>query len=629
MTRTTALYAAMTLVLSTPAFAGQWMITRDGNLLPRTSLAKNQAFCNANPTAALAFDESLTSTPAAGAIPESAGTVTFSASISVQAVCLAGTSEIRLRYGDLRSGSAMTPADYLPPSPILVATGALPQFTPPVSTTATGNLQIVNDIVQEASESVHLGLLSGEIIVTQTGGFFNILDLAPPPTPAVVLTIIDDDDLNQTRITNTLNPLAAGDPVASAAIAPFAATCAAEAARPLTQQNAELIAQCRAILNNGSSTAVISALRAISGEEVSSQLTSSQDNANFMTQGVSQRLAALRGGATQQSIEDIAFNINGSRIPMGLIGAVFGLSANAEDPADEAPVGGGLLDSRLGLFVNVTARDGDRDANAFEVGFDYEGFQALAGVDYRFTDQFVAGLALGFGKIDTDLELNAGFLDTSSSSATLYASMTPADNWYIDAALGYMRNDYDQGRTVDLTALGGGFTRTRALGDTDGRQWSMAASVGYSLAWGEVALTPNVRVAYARTEIDGFVENGSGINDLIFPDQDFKSLQYALGANLSRAISLQSGVLSPYLTLELAREQKNDAYSFSPLLRIRPDRPSTPVFINESDRTFGRGEVGLVYLRPGGLQWSFSYSEMLGYRDLNARNLQLGLRLEF
>lgn len=622
------LAAAVTAALATPAFAGQWLLTRDGSLLPRTTPAKSQAFCQANPNVAVAFDETLTTTPAAGALPESAGTVAITAAISVQAVCLAGTSEIRIRYGDLRSGTASPGTDYQAPTAVVVGTGALPQFTTPVAATAGGSLQILNDTVQEPAESIHLGIVSGELILTQAGGFFEIIDLAPPAAPAVVLSIIDDDDLNPTTITNNLAPLAAGDPVAAAAVAPFAATCAAEAARPLAQQNAELIAQCRAITNSTTAATVIGALRAISGEEVSSQLTSSQDNANFMTQGVSQRLAALRGGATSQSIEDLAFNINGQSLPGQALAALLGLSAAAGQD-DSGGTGGGLLDARLGVFLNITARDGDRDANQFEVGFDYEGFQALAGVDYRFTERFVGGVALGFGKIDTDLDLAAGYLDTQSFSGTVYGSFAPTDSWYADFALGYMANDYDQGRVVDLRTLGTGFARRVAVGSTDGRQWSVSGSTGYVFAFGATSLTPNLRMSYARTEIDGFTESGGGINDLIFPDQAFRSLQFAAGTQLSRAISLDSGVLSPYVNLEIARELQNDAYNFAPQLRLRPERPSTPVFINASDRTFGRGEVGLMYLRPGGLQWSLSYSQMLGYRDLSARNLQLGLRLEF
>lgn len=622
--RITPIALATLLLFAGAAQAGQWQLTRSGQIQPRAMSAKNQAFCAANPDVAVAFDETLNATPSTQ-IAESAGTVTIAASINVQAVCLADSVEIRLRYADQSSSSATRGSDYQP-FLLAVATAQLAQFAAPSTATATAPLTLVNDNIQEASEQVDLGLAGGELIIRQ-GTFTSLATLIPATTPSLSIVIVDDDDLNENRINNTLNPLAAGDPVAAAAVAPFAATCAAEAARPAAQQNSDLIAQCRAILNSTTAGTVISALRAISGEEVSSQLTSSQDNANFMTQGVSQRLAALRGGATQQSVEDIAFNINGRTIPVGAFAALFGLHAAAgeEDPA----VGGGLLDNRLGLFLNVTARDGDRDANRFEVGFDYEGFQALAGIDYRFSDRFVGGVALGFGQIDTDLDLAAGYLDTESFSGTLYGSFAPSEQWYADFALGYMSNDYDQGRVVDLTVLGPGFARRLAIGSTDGTQWSVSGSVGYVMAWGETSLTPNLRASYARTEIDGFTESGGGVNDLIFPDQAFRSLQFALGANLSRAISLQSGVLSPYLNLEIARETKNDAYSFAPLLRIRPERPSTPVFINESDRTYGRGEIGLLYLRPGGVQLSLSYGQTLGYRDLSARSLQAGLRLEF
>jgi len=250
-------------------------------------------------------------------------------------------------------------------------------------------------------------------------------------------------------------------------------------------------------------------------------------------------------------------------------------------------------------------------------------------MDYRFNDKFVGGVAIGFGKTDTDLSLNAGYLDTEAVSGTLYASFFPTDRWYADFALGMLRNDYDQGRVIDLSSLGARFGRSIATGTTSGDQSSFSTSVGYAFGTGATSITPNVRLSYSNTTIDGFTESGGSINDLIYPDQDFKSFQISLGLNVSHAISLENGVLQPYASFDFSREQENDAFNFNPVLRIRPNQVSTPIFISESDRSFGRGELGMLYLLPGGWQISASYSEILGYRDLSARSFSLTGRFEF
>lgn len=615
---------AVLICLYTSANATTWIVSKQGRISQSNgAIAKSAAFCAANPDVALAFDENLSTVPAQTTrVRENAGPLGVQASINVQAVCLDGTSQIRIRYG-VQPGSSATEGQDFQPLFITASTAVLPQFTAPVSATGNGSLTLINDTIQESDETLRLGIVDG-VVINDQGFGPELIALEPGNAASLLVTIEDDDDLNPVRINGVLTPLVALDPVAAAAVGPFAATCSAEAALALAQQNAALIAQCQAILANPQSA--ISALRAISGEEFSSQVTSSQDSANFANQGVSGRLAALRGGATRQSIDDIAMNWNGKQIPMGALAAVFGLAA-AED-AESEPAGG-LLDRRFGAFFTGTARNGNRDENRFEVGFDYEGFQALGGVDYRFSNQFVAGLALGFSKIDTDLDLNAGFLDTKTVSGTAYASFYPADRWYLDFSLGFLKNDYDQGRVIDLTTLGGNFRRVIATGSSSGKQQSFSSSAGYSFGAQATTLTPNIRLSYAKTTIDGFVESGGGINDLIYPDQDFKSLQYSLGLNLAHTISLSSGVLQPYANLDFSREQKNEAFNFNPILRIRPNQVSTPVFIAESDRGFGRGEVGLLFLIEGGWQLSASYSQILGYRDLSARSFSLTGRIEF
>ena len=406
------------------------------------------------------------------------------------------------------------------------------------------------------------------------------------------------------------------DPIAGPAAAANQANCA-------SSSDATVLAQCAAISAATDPATVVAVLRAITGEEASSQVTSSQDSANFVNQGVTGRLGALHGGV-RSTLDDVALNFNGKQIPMSALASVLGWQA-----ADEQDAPGGLLDNRLSGFLTGTIRNGERDESGFEVGFDYDGIQVVGGMDYRFSERFVGGAALGYGKVETELGRNAGALDTKTLSGTLYGSYLPSDRLYLDFALGLLKNDYDQQRTIDLSALGGNFRRTVAISNTRGKQISLSSSVGYNFSRGATSITPNARISHARTDIDGYSEFGGGINDLVYPEQDFKSLQFSLGVNLSHAISTSRGVIQPYTNLEFSREQKNDAFSFVPRLRVRPTQSSTPIFIEASDRAFGRAEFGLLFLTGGGWQISTSYTQILGYEDLTARSFQLIGRREF
>lgn len=410
------------------------------------------------------------------------------------------------------------------------------------------------------------------------------------------------------------------DPVAAPAIAPVAAQCASASA------NSELARQCALISASNDVAAVTQALRAVSSEELATVVSSGQDNLNFAANGAGNRLAALRGGATRQSVDDMAFNIDGQQVPMGALAALLGVNST-----DETVGSGGLTDQRLGIFGQVLIRNGDRDAltqngRVLESGFDFDGWQFLLGGDYRFSNDFVAGMAVGGGKIDADLDGGVGFLDTKSRSIAVYASFAPSAQSYVEFAYTHLRNKYDQARAIDLRAIGG--ISSIANGSTKGRQHSFGLSAGYSFAFGATSLTPNLRLSSGSTRVDGFDERGSSPFLLRLPRQEFESLQYALGVNLQHAVSIDAGVFAPFANFEYVHEQKDSSNALIPTF-LSSGIAAPTVQIADSDSNFGRGEVGFLLVREGGWQFAASYSRTLAFDLLSSGSISLSGRVEF
>ena len=384
-------------------------------------------------------------------------------------------------------------------------------------------------------------------------------------------------------------------------------------------------------------------LRATAAEENSTATSSSQDNLNFANTGASARLSALRGGASGVSVDDMAFNIGGQQIPTGaLVGAVGALLGITQ--SDAADAGGGLLDNRWGLFFTGIARDGNRDAVrgtlangatcvaaagrdcVTESGFDFDGWQALMGVDFRFSPKFVAGLALGAGKISAELGAAGGGLESRSRLASIYGSLIPSANTYLDFTYTRLNNRYEQFRVIDLRAGNSEFFDARAK--YRGSQNSVSLSGGYVFGFGANSFTPNVRISTGRTTIDAFSKTGRSIFNLNIKEQKFNSLQYAVGFNFNRAISFESGVLLPYVNFELTRENKNKDLTLTPTF-VRNGVNAAPINISKADSSFGRGELGFTFVREGGWQFGLSYSQTLAYQYLSSRSIQLTGRIEF
>jgi len=420
------------------------------------------------------------------------------------------------------------------------------------------------------------------------------------------------------------------DPVAMNAIVPVNNLCSGATTGTALDQQCKLITD-----SNASATTVVTALRAVSAEELSTIVTNGQDNLNFAHAGVTSRLSALRGGARGQSVNNMAFNYDGKQIPtgalVGTLGALLGIAQY-----DEAAAGGGLLDQRLGFFGQALVRRGDRDVTLTESGYDFDGYQAVFGVDYRFTNRFVAGLALGGGKINADLGGSGGKLDTRARFFTGFASVAPSDRVYLEFALTRLRNDYKQERVIDLSGLRGASgvqgTRSVAFGDTSGNQTKASLAAGYSYNFGATSVTPNLHLSFGQTRVDGFNEAGASPFLLRIPNQSFDSLQYALGVNLQRTISLETGVFAPYANFELVFESKNDAFTINTcFIRAADCAGNNAISVNiaKADSRFGRSELGFTYLTEDGLQLGMAYTETLGYSFLTSRSFSLMGRYEF
>ncbi len=388
------------------------------------------------------------------------------------------------------------------------------------------------------------------------------------------------------------------------------------------------LATCRALIdaaedNNGG--AVETALENLAAEEVSAM---SNIAGALMTQqktNVASRMTAMRGGSRGLDVAGLSIFTGSGVLSAGMFGQ--NLTAAQDDNAE-----GGISDLRpspWGVFVNGSIGGGSRDAMAAESGFDFDNYGLTAGVDYRLNDQAFVGLALGYSASSVDLDRGAGDLDTDGFGLTGYYSWYGTNGWYADGSLGYFRNQYDQSRVIDLTAIG--LSRDVALSETDASQFIATLGIGYEFSRNGWVVTPEFRVEYAGTDIDAFTERGDDSSGFLlsFPEQDFQSLQYSGALQVARAISTASGVMQPFVRLDWYYESDNDGFALIPRLRSDPTQPFATIVIDDPDRNFGSLSGGVSWVRPGGTQFYFSVFRTFAYDDLEQWVLRGGLRWEF
>lgn len=388
----------------------------------------------------------------------------------------------------------------------------------------------------------------------------------------------------------------------------------------------ELVAQCEAIIDAALDRdigALQSGLRAIFPEEVLSERLALIQQSQIQFTNVDSRLSELQnGGGSGLSLGGLNLALGKTIIPLGLLQPLL--------DGDEAEVGGsGDLISPWGFFVNGTYSRGDQnlDPRLRTVSSSFNSIAVTAGVDYRFSVRTVLGAALGYSKFDTDLS-DDGRTTSKALTLTGYGSHYFNDNLYADARVTMGNASFDSLRRIRFGYQNFSVDKT-ALGSNDARQYALALGLGYNLQKGAWSITPNANIRYFRSNVDGYTETGAGANNVIFDDQQISSLQYNLGIQVSRPISLSHGVLAPQFDISFGHETQDANFALNArLVNATP----TQVFLvraQEPDKNFGNIGLGFVYVTSNGRQGYLSYRRLFANDSIHRDSINLGARFDF
>jgi uncharacterized protein YhjY with autotransporter beta-barrel domain len=411
-----------------------------------------------------------------------------------------------------------------------------------------------------------------------------------------------------------------------------------------TADETQLFYRCNRVLN---ATAVDSSredpLLALTGEELTAAQSTSIDFGVQQFSAIASRLASFRSAARGTTVAALGPDQTWT---------LYGDGGGAASGDDEL-IGAG----RLGVFLNGYIGSGDKDETDFEAGYDVDTYGATLGLDYRLTDTFVAGAALGFGKIEADLD-NGGDFESESLSGSVFGSFY-GERYYLDAIVTYSTQDHDISRRINYEIVappgppGAPTTDTideLARGSTDGETLGAGLSFGYDFGSGALRFGPILAISYLDVDVDGFTETGSttGLN-LQYGDQSAKSLQLQAGLDLGYVVSTSWGVLFPQARVVYVSEQENDQETF--YLRYAADPcsslPNEPVSgrctsgatdptmtsfsvtSDDPDDNFIRWGVGVSAVLASGFAVFADYDAVASLDTISYGEFTLGVRYEF
>lgn len=284
--------------------------------------------------------------------------------------------------------------------------------------------------------------------------------------------------------------------------------------------------------------------------------------------------------------------------------------------------------SKLSYFVNLSYGDGEKDRTRNEQGFDFDSQALTLGVDYRFDDNLVGGVALSFGQSDVEVENNLGETESDNIGLTFYGSYYQ-DNWYLDASLGFSQYDYDSARNLPVATLMlmTAMVDQRLSSSTEGDALSWSIGGGMSQELNGWNANYSLRLDGVDATIDGYSETGGSLA-LKVADQDVESLQAVLGAQFSKAFSQKWGVISPYFGVELHQEFEDETRVVTAQYVFDRFGNQFSFTSDDADDSYFLISVGSSFVLSEGKQLFVNLDHIAGLDDVDSNTLTAGIRFE-
>lgn len=332
---------------------------------------------------------------------------------------------------------------------------------------------------------------------------------------------------------------------------------------------------------------------------------------------IADRLGELRLGARGFSLGGLRMISDDSaaagRKPIHLASnaaSLAGMIAPLSEPTGE----------RWGLFAKGDAMVGEQ-RGAAQGGYDFATTGVTVGVDYRFSERFVAGIMAGLQGGRAQVNDAGSKVKLDADGLGLYGTYY-RQAFYIDGLVHYGRNRFDNTRRIVFPGL----NRT-ALSKPDGSQVAIHGGMGYDFKVGPWMITPACSLQYVRAALEGYSETGADALNLRVDRQVAESLRGSLGGRISRAWEMAWGSLVPGVRAAYSHEFGAGAQTVQAALV----QGSTPFNVESTAPTRHSLLLGadVTALLPGGMQAFVGYNGQIGDHRYQAHGVNGGVRFAF
>lgn len=284
---------------------------------------------------------------------------------------------------------------------------------------------------------------------------------------------------------------------------------------------------------------------------------------------------------------------------------------------------------KLGFFINASFLNAKQTDDSIELKSKARSSVLTLGVDYRFTDNIIGGLAFNLSQASTNFDSSGGYtkgsLDDNGFSVLLYSSIY-SGNWFFDSALTLGGENYKQ--TRDPLSVANSFSA-----NFHGDLFSAAATAGYDFTFSSFGITPFAQLTIGNMGIDGYTEtasNSGGPGTALSLDAQTKDIgTLNIGSHFRYTIATQNGVFIPTVSLTWVNDFKDEAQTISGRFVANTD-PSSSFQLQTSalDTSYFIIATGFSFQLKGGNAGFVNIESVQGYDNLSQQRITAGWRWE-
>ncbi len=394
------------------------------------------------------------------------------------------------------------------------------------------------------------------------------------------------------------------------------------------------------------------ALRWTAAEEFAAQGSMATDFANDQLSNLAARMSALRFGARGFTFAAIPVNPGGDTRVASLEHPRGGGASGDEGVEIYSPWGG---------FINGAFGWGTKEPTDLENPFDFDGSEVTAGIDYRFSNNFILGGMVGYTEQTVDFDESASSVSvvdgeiTADGFSYIAFGLYEGERLTFSASVGYQTLEYESVRNIYYPSFNPNIESVvaTALSHPESTLYMGTMNLAYGIHLGRITIEPYVNLEYRDVTIDQFTEdrstNALDPNDernfsLIVGEQSITSLISAFGVNLQLILTPSFGVIVPFVSFEARKESENSARSISAeyvgLQVLNPNGFIVPT--DAIDDSYTQSSAGLSMVLRGGrprnneggaiygrLQTYIQYTTINGLQHYDIEMISGGFRYAF